>query len=92
MPEEGDSVRTAVAKAARELGLELKVTYEIRSISAMRALAARGAASCILPYASVIEDVRSGKLDARPITMPPIRRTLFLASSRQRGPFVNEAA
>ncbi len=92
MPEEGDSVRAVVAKAARELGLELKVTYEIRSISAMRALAARGAASCILPYVSVIDDVRNGKLLARPITMPPVRRTLFLAASRQRGPFVNEAA
>lgn len=92
MPEEGDSVRTAVAKSARELGLELKVAYEIRSISAMRALAARGAASCILPYASAIDDVRAGRLDARPITMPPIRRTLFLAASRERGPFVNEAA
>ena len=42
MPEEGDSVRRAVAKVAGELGIELKVTYEIRSISAMRALAARG--------------------------------------------------
>jgi LysR family nitrogen assimilation transcriptional regulator len=91
MPEEGDSVRSAVAKASRELGLELRVTYEIRSISAMRALAARGAASCILPYASVIDDARSGRLDVRPITMPPIRRTLFLASSRERGPHANEA-
>lgn len=91
MPEEGDSIRGAVAKAARELGLELNVTYEIRSISGMRALAVRGASSSILPYASVIDDVRRGTLDARPITMPPIRRTLFLATSKQRGPFANEA-
>jgi LysR family transcriptional regulator, nitrogen assimilation regulatory protein len=91
MPEEGDSVRTAVAKAARELGLDLKVTYEVRSISAMRALAARGAASCIMPFASVTDDVRSSKLDARPITMPSISRTLFLASSRNGGPFACEA-
>lgn len=90
MPEEGDSVRTAVQKAAGDLGLELKITYEIRSISAMRALAMRGAASCILPFASVIEDVRAGKLDARPIAMPSIKRTLYLAASRQRGPFANE--
>lgn len=92
MPEEGDSVRTAVAKTARDLGLELKVRYEIRSITAMKALTARGAASCILPFASVIEDVREGNLDARPITMPAIPRTLFLAHSRQRGPYSNEAA
>jgi LysR family nitrogen assimilation transcriptional regulator len=39
----------------------------------------------------VIEEVRAGTLDARPITMPAIRRTLFLASSNQQGPFRNEA-
>lgn len=91
MPEEGDTVRNAVARMAKELGLELKVSYEVRSISAMKSLVIRGAASSILPYASVLEEVRSGTLDARPIVMPPIRRTLFLASSTQRGPFRNEA-
>lgn len=90
MPEEGDSVRTAVRKAANDLGLDLKVTFEIRSISAMRALASRGAASCILPYASVAEDVRAGKLDARQITMPSVKRTLYLATSRNRQLFANE--
>ena len=90
MPEEGDSVRAAVVKAAADLGLDLKVTYQIRSISAMRALAVRGAASAILPFASVVEDVRAGRLDARPIAMPSIKRTLYLATSRQRPPFINE--
>ena len=90
MPEEGDTVRVAVTRAARELGLEVKIAYEVRSISAMKNLVSRGAAASILPYASVMDEVRSGKLDARPIIMPAIRRTLFLASSRQRGPFRNE--
>jgi LysR family nitrogen assimilation transcriptional regulator len=91
MPEEGDTVRTVVARTARELGLELKVAYEVRSISAMKSLVMRGAASSVLPYFAVIDEVRAGKVDARPITMPAIRRTLFLASSTQRGPFKNEA-
>lgn len=91
MPEEGDTVRAVVAKTARELGLELKVAYEVRSISAMKNLVMRGAASSVLPYFAVIDEVRAGKVDARPITMPAIRRTLFLASSTQRGPFKNGA-
>jgi LysR family nitrogen assimilation transcriptional regulator len=91
MPEEGDSVRTVVTRTARELGLELKVAYEVRSISAMKNLVMRGAASAILPYFAAIDEVRTGKLDARPITMPALKRTLFLASSKQRGPFKNEA-
>jgi LysR family transcriptional regulator, nitrogen assimilation regulatory protein len=91
MPEEGDSVRNVVTRHARELGLELKIAYEVRSIAAMKNLVVRGAASSILPYASVAEEVRTGKLDARRMITPAISRTLFLASSKQAGPFRNEA-
>jgi LysR family nitrogen assimilation transcriptional regulator len=51
MPEEGDTVRVAVTRAARELGLEVTIAYEVRSISAMKNLVSRGAAASILPYA-----------------------------------------
>lgn len=91
MPEEGDTVRTAVARAARDMGRELKVAYEVRSIPAMKNLVSRGAAASVLPYFSVIDEVRDGKLDARQIVSPSVRRTLFLASSRQRKPLKNEA-
>lgn len=90
MPEKGDTVRTVVARAARDLGLDLRIDYEVRSISAMKSLVMRGAASAILPYFAALDEVRAGKLDARPITMPAIRRTLFLASSKRGGPFKNE--
>jgi LysR family nitrogen assimilation transcriptional regulator len=90
MPEEGDSIRNAATRLARELGIELRVSYEVRSIAAMKSLAGRGVASCILPYPAVADEVLAGKLDARPIVTPAIRRTLFLASSRQAGPFRNE--
>jgi LysR family nitrogen assimilation transcriptional regulator len=91
MPEEGDSIRTVVTRTARDLGLDLKVAYEVRSIAAMKQIVSRGAASSILPYFAVADEVHSGKLDARPITMPAIKRTLFLATSSQRSPFRNEA-
>lgn len=90
MPEEGDAVRNVFTRTARDLGLDINIAFEVRSVSAMKNLVSRGAASCILPYFGVIEEVKAGKLAARPITMPPLRRTLFLASSAQRGPFKNE--
>lgn len=49
------------------------------------------AGSSVMPYFAVIDEVRAGTLDARPVTMPAIRRTLFLASSKHQGPFRNEA-
>jgi LysR family nitrogen assimilation transcriptional regulator len=92
MPETGDAVRAVATRTARDIGLELKVAYEVRSIAAMKTLVSRGAASSILPYFSVIDEVRAGTLDARPIVMPALRRTLFLAWSKQRGASSNEAA
>jgi LysR family nitrogen assimilation transcriptional regulator len=89
MPEEGDTVRVAVAKAAREMKRDLRIAYEVRSISAMKNLVSRGAAAAVLPYFAVIDEVRDGKLDARQIVEPSIRRTLYLAASDQRGPFRN---
>jgi LysR family transcriptional regulator, nitrogen assimilation regulatory protein len=91
LPEAGSAVRNSIARLARELGLELKIAYEVRSDSAMKSLVRRGVASSIIPYALVIDEVHAGKLDAHPIVTPPVRHTLFLASSRQRSPFRSEA-
>jgi LysR family nitrogen assimilation transcriptional regulator len=92
LPESSNTVRHSVARLARDLGLELKVAYEVRSIIAMKNLASRGVASTILPYSLVIDEVHTGKLDAHPIITPAVRHTLFLASSTQHSPFRNEAA
>jgi LysR family nitrogen assimilation transcriptional regulator len=92
LPESGDTVRDLVVRTARELGLEAKIAYEVRSVPAMKNLILRGAASGILPYGSVIDEVREGKLDARAVTAPPLRRTLYLAASHRRQRFKNELA
>lgn len=89
MPEGGDTVRQAVLRIASDLGIEVKIAYEVRSISAMKSLVTRGAADSILPAFAVLDEVRDGTLVARPIVNPPVRRTLFLASSKQRSPFRN---
>lgn len=84
MPEPADTVRQAVTRAARDLGIDLKVAYEVRSISAMKSLAQRGLAVSILPLPAVAEEARAGTLAADPIVMPSIVRTLYLVSSAQR--------
>lgn len=84
MPEEPDTLRLAIGAAARDIGADLRVTHEVRSISAMKTLAVRGTASCVLPLAAVADEVAAGMLAARPITMPAVRRTLYLASPAHR--------
>lgn len=91
MPEPGDTVRAVVVRQAEDLGIELKVTYEVRSVSAMKNLVGRGVACSVLPYFAVADEVRDGRLNARPIMQPAIRRTLFLAYSSHRLRFRNEA-
>ncbi|MGE0315144.1 MAG: LysR substrate-binding domain-containing protein [Lautropia sp.] len=92
MPEAGDSVRELVVRTARDLGLDLDIGYEVRSIGAIKRLVQRGAAAGILPYASIHEEVCDGSLDARPIVAPQLRRTLFLARAASQAPFRNELA
>ena len=57
----------------------------------MKSLVQRGAARASCRILPSIDELRAGTLDARPIVMPALRRTLFLASSKQRGPFKHEA-
>lgn len=89
MPEAGDAVRNAVLRVAKALGLDLKVAYEVRSVSAMKSLVLRGEAVSILPLFSVAEEVHAGTLGASQIEAPAVNRTLYVTSLRQAGSFRN---
>lgn len=92
MPESRDTVRDLVARTARDAGMEPNIAFEVRSIPVIKNLVLRGTAAAILPYGLVDEDVRGGKLEARPVVSPALRRSLFLASSAKRSAFKNEVA
>ena len=76
-------------RAAKALGLDLKVAYEVRSVSAMKSLVLRGEAVSILPLFSVAEEVHAGTLGASKIEAPAVNRTLFVTSLRHAGSFRN---
>jgi LysR family nitrogen assimilation transcriptional regulator len=79
LPEQGDSVRNRIVRAAQAIGAEPNVAFEVRSIPAMKSLILRGTGSGILPFAAVLSEVREGRLLARRVTAPALRRTLYLA-------------
>jgi LysR family nitrogen assimilation transcriptional regulator len=79
LPEQGDSVRNHVTLAAHAIGAEPNIGFEVRSVPAMKSLILRGAGSGILPYAAVLSEVREGRLLARRVTAPALRRSLYLA-------------
>lgn len=85
LPEPRDSVRALVDRTARELGLQLEIAHEIRSIPGIKTMIIRGAAAGILPFGTVLAEVQARTLSIRPITTPTLRRTLFLAGSQTAG-------
>lgn len=85
LPEPRDSVRTLIDRTASELGLQLRIAHEIRSISGIKTMILRGAAGGILPYGTVLAEVEAKTLSIRPIAAPTLRRTLFLAGSHAAG-------
>ena len=92
LPESGDTIREVVLRTAQQLGVQPRIAFEVRSVPGIKNLILRGAAAGVLPYGSVIDEVRAGKLDACPIESPSMRRILYLASSARRGPFRYEPA
>lgn len=82
LPEPGDVIRDTVTFHARQLGMALDVAYEVRAISAIKALVLRGEASTILPYSLVEEEVKSKALAARQITSPDLMRTLYFLTQQ----------
>ncbi|MDP3256997.1 LysR family transcriptional regulator [Bosea sp. (in: a-proteobacteria)] len=83
LPEPRDGVRSLVDKVAAEYGFVIRLEHEIRSISGIKAMIARGPAAGILPYGTVLAEVNAGTLSARPIIEPVLRRTLHLAGLRK---------
>lgn len=96
LPELRDGVRSLVEKTSGEHGLCIRLEHEVRSISGIKTLVARGSGAGILPYGTVLAEVAAGTLFARPIVAPVLRRTLYLAGSRKAGqlaslPIIREA-
>ena len=90
LPEERDTVRELVFRTARDLGIAPKVTFEVRSIAAIKDLVMRGAACAVLPYGSVARERADGKVSVQRIVRPAIRRTLYIAAASRRARFRSE--
>jgi LysR family transcriptional regulator, nitrogen assimilation regulatory protein len=83
LPEPEDSVRALVERTAGQLGLTVRISQEIRSISGIKAMIQRGSGAGVLPYGTVMSDVNNGHLACRSIERPALRRTLYLAGRRE---------
>lgn len=90
VPDEQNSMRTAVEAAARTLDMPVFGNYEVGSLQAAREIASRGLAGAIVPYATVADDRATATLSVRRIVNPPIERTLYLMHRADRSPSSSE--
>ncbi|MCP1167814.1 LysR family transcriptional regulator [Limimaricola litoreus] len=81
-PEHG--LRGRIEAISRDEQIDLDVVLEIDILPTMLAFVERGLGSTILPLVSVINQVRDGRLIARPIVRRAIDRTLVLMSPLNR--------
>ncbi|WP_429810459.1 LysR family transcriptional regulator [Ensifer sp. B1-9] len=79
-----DIIWKRVQETASRLSLDVKITYQVQSNEAIKALVLHGVAQSIMPYGIVAEEVKKGQIVARRIGRPAVKRTLFLAHPSHR--------
>ena len=80
-----DIGRRILARAAGVPLADLKVTYEVQSIAAIRDLVLQGEACSIMPYGSVARELEAGRLVAKRITGYPLKSTLYIVRRAHSG-------
>lgn len=78
LPSRPHGLRQWVENAARSIGGELAVSFEIDSVATIRELAESGIGRTVLPFGAVQGSVEAGVVFAARITRPRISRTLHL--------------
>jgi len=81
LPGPRHGLRVLIEEEARKQGIELTVPVEADSLQTLKDLVLRGLGATVLPVAAIYEEMKSGRLQARPITAPELSRKLVLARS-----------
>ncbi len=84
LPAAPNRLRLLVDRAAEEADVTLQVISEIDSLNALVKLCVRGTSNTILPQSAVVDEIRAGSVQWRPI-VPAIKRTISLARLKGKG-------
>lgn len=84
LPGPGHGLRRAIEAAWRPRGEQLDVVVEVDSLTHLKRLAFEIGVHTILPAAACRDEIAEGRLMARRIVDPPLRRPITLATSTNR--------
>ncbi len=84
LPGRPHGLRLLVDTAAARHDLVLKVDLEVDSLTTTKELVQDGTGYTVLPLAAVHKEVELGRMSARRLSGPPLKRTVVLATAAQR--------
>ena len=84
MPASPHGLRELMEASAARLGLNLKIRFEVQSISVLKELVEQGICATVLSYGAVARECEKGRLVATEIVNPTIKRIAYLAYSLRR--------
>ncbi|WP_429810494.1 LysR family transcriptional regulator [Ensifer sp. B1-9] len=87
---ERDIIWRRMHEEARRLRITMNVAFEVQSMPAIKALVARGAATTVVPFGLMADEIQQGLVTACPICEPAIKRTLYLTRPLDHKPLINE--
>ena len=84
MPASPHGLRELLEASAARLGLQLKIRFEVQSISVLKELVEQGICATVLSYGAVARECEKGRLVATEIVNPTVKRIAYLAYSLRR--------
>jgi LysR family nitrogen assimilation transcriptional regulator len=84
MPASPHGLRQLMEAGAARLGLNLKIRFEVQSISVLKELVEQGICATVLSYGAVARECEKGRLVATEIVNPTVKRIAYLAYSLRR--------
>jgi LysR family transcriptional regulator, nitrogen assimilation regulatory protein len=84
LPGRDHGLRRNIERIAGQAGIVLNVPVEVDSLVHTKRLVLDGSLCTILPPAACRDDIRDGRMSARPIVSPPLRRPVKIAVGQDR--------
>ena len=84
MPASTHGLRGLMEADAARLGINLKISFEVQSISVLKELVEQGICATILSYGAVARECEKGTLVATEIVNPTVKRIVYLAHSLRK--------
>jgi LysR family nitrogen assimilation transcriptional regulator len=84
MPASPHGLRELMETGAARLGVNLRIPFEVQSISILKELVDQGICATVLSYGAVARECEKGRLVATEIVNPTVKRIAYLACSLRR--------